>query len=50
VVQVVIEKSFQHWLPKAIYGTLDLDLGPDLLIKRFGVVAILAALCASPLD
>lgn len=50
VVQVLIDECFNHILPKTIYGTLDLDLGPDIIIKRVGVVIFLAALCASPVD
>jgi hypothetical protein len=50
LVQVFIDETFNHILPKALYGTLDLDLVPDFFLKRVGVVIFLGILAGSPID
>ena len=50
VIIAIIDISTGKLIPKMIYGTNDLDLVPDILIKGCLLTFLLATLSATPLD
>jgi hypothetical protein len=50
LIQIVFDEVIKTVFPLILYGTKDIDLMPDLIIKRVGVTFFIALFSAGPLD
>lgn len=50
VIQIFLDELMSHIVPFALYGTKNLELVPDIIIKKMGKVLLISSFASGPLE